>query len=70
MSKLLFNNLSNQILNVAFYIHNLLGPGLVESIYHRALEIELGDRNIPFVSKMAFLFILRTGTWSVFIRIL
>ena len=54
MSKLLYHKLSNQVLNVAFYVHNKLGPGLVESIYHKAMIIEFTDRNIPFESEKPF----------------
>jgi len=54
MSKLLFSSLSYKVLNVAFYVHNQLGPGLLESIYHNAMMVELKDRNISFCSQKAF----------------
>ena len=35
----------------AFEVHNEIGGGLSEEIYQESLEIELGDRKIPFVAK-------------------
>jgi GxxExxY protein len=36
------NALSNEIIGAAIEVHKTLGPGLLESIYEDALEIELG----------------------------
>jgi GxxExxY protein len=39
-------------INHAIYtVHNKLGSGFLESVYHEALEIELGKENIPFESQ-------------------
>ena len=32
-------------------VHNHMGPGLLESVYHECLEIEFELQNIPFISK-------------------
>jgi len=66
MSKLLYNNLSYQILNVAFYVHTKLGPGLLKSIYHKAMIIELKERNISFCSQKAFPVIFRSQNLGSF----
>jgi GxxExxY protein len=34
-------------------VHRELGPGLLETIYQRALAIELADKEIPFSSEKA-----------------
>ncbi len=43
--------LSERIIGIAIEVHKELGPGFMESIYHRALELELADAGIPFVSE-------------------
>lgn len=35
------NQLSNKIIGVAIEIHKVIGPGFIEKIYQRILEIEL-----------------------------
>jgi len=32
-------------------VHRILGPGLLEALYHEALAIEFGERKIPFVHE-------------------
>ena len=41
-----FKELSHQVLGSVFSVHNLLGPGLLESAYEGALVIELQRRGI------------------------
>ena len=48
MSKLIYENLSNQILGAAFTVHSVLGPGLLESLYHNAMCVELRERHINY----------------------
>ncbi|MEJ2507156.1 MAG: GxxExxY protein [Ignavibacteriaceae bacterium] len=48
MSKLLFKELSNQVLGAAFTVHSTLGPGLLESLYQKAMCIELKHRHITY----------------------
>lgn len=40
-----------QVNGAAFEVYNVLGYGMAEEVYHQSLEVELGLRNIPFVSK-------------------
>lgn len=49
----LHSDLTGKILKAAFKVHNELGPGFVEKIYQRALEIELGKNKIKYVREKA-----------------
>jgi GxxExxY protein len=39
------------LMGAAFEVYNVLGYGMAEEIYQQSLQIELGLRNIPFLSK-------------------
>lgn len=43
--------LTGAIIGCCIAVHKELGPGFLESVYHRALEIELGKQGIPFESQ-------------------
>ena len=38
-------------MGAAFEVYNVLGYGMAEEIYQQSLEMELGLRSIPFLSK-------------------
>lgn len=38
------DSISHQIIGAAIEVHKTLGPGLLESIYEAALDMELGER--------------------------
>ena len=44
--------LTNRIIGAAIQVHRELGPGFLESIYERALAIELSHREIPFEKQL------------------
>lgn len=46
--KLIYKELTEQIIGAAIEVHRELGPGLLESVYERALCHELGLRNLAF----------------------
>jgi GxxExxY protein len=46
-----FEALSGQILGVAVEVHKALGPGFLESIYQRAMEVAFEHRGIAFVRQ-------------------
>ena len=54
MSKLLHAELSNKVLALAFSVHNILGPGLLESCYEGALVIELQRAGIAHQRQQIF----------------
>jgi GxxExxY protein len=43
-----FEELSGRILGAAVEVHKALGPGFLESIYQRAMEVALQHRGISF----------------------
>jgi GxxExxY protein len=42
------NDLTHRIIGLAMRVHTRLGPGLLESVYHRCLCHELSRAEIPF----------------------
>jgi len=54
MSKLIHSKLSNTVLGACFSVHNILGPGLLESAYEGALVIELAHISIPVERQKVF----------------
>jgi len=32
-------------------VHNIIGPGRLEAVYQECLEIEFGEREIPFIAQ-------------------
>jgi GxxExxY protein len=50
----IFKKLSYLILKFAFSVHNLLGPGLLESAYEGAFCVELTQSGIPFERQKVY----------------
>ena len=46
------SDITSGILNVAFEVHKIIGPGFVESVYLRAMLVELGLRSIEVDSEI------------------
>jgi GxxExxY protein len=47
-----FEDCSGRVIGAAVAVHTALGPGFLESIYQRALEIELDLRDIEFQRQL------------------
>jgi len=43
-----FEALSGRILEAAVAVHKALGPGFLESVYQKAMEVALRHRELPF----------------------
>jgi len=52
LSKSLLDRLSYEIIGAVIEVHRQLGPGLLESIYHECLRIELIDRGLDVETEM------------------
>lgn len=52
MTKSYLDQLTYDIIGAAIEVHHQLGPGLLESIYHECMKIELTNRGIPFETEM------------------
>lgn len=48
---LIYPELSYQIMEIAFEVHNQLGPGFTEDIYEKAMIQELKSRKIPYANQ-------------------
>jgi GxxExxY protein len=46
--KVIYRDLSYRIMEAAFEVQNILGPGFLENIYEKALAHELELRGIPY----------------------
>ncbi len=51
ITKKRLNQLVYDVTGAAIEVHRILGPGLLESVYHECMKHELTLRNIPFVSE-------------------
>jgi GxxExxY protein len=45
------DELTEQVIGLAMKIHRTMGTGFLESVYHRCMEIELGQANLDFDSN-------------------
>jgi GxxExxY protein len=51
LTKTYLKDLTYRVTGAAIEVHKRLGPGLIESVYHKCLGKELSIRNIPFKSE-------------------
>ena len=52
ISKSLLKDLIYQVTGAAIEVHKCLGPGLLESVYHKCLKHELTNKGILFQSEL------------------
>jgi GxxExxY protein len=52
MSSILYKLESFDIMGACFEVYKEKGSGFVESVYQECLEMELGDRKIPFKAQV------------------
>ncbi|MCW5906784.1 MAG: GxxExxY protein [Chitinophagales bacterium] len=51
MTRRYLDDLTYKIIGAAIEVHKVLGPGQLESVYHKCMEIELEQRRIAFQSE-------------------
>ena len=54
MATFIKKQLSDKVLGMAFSVHNILGPGLLESVYESAFVVELKRSGIPFPHQKVY----------------
>ena len=54
------NEIARQVVDAAYKIHSLLGPGLFESVYEKILAAELEKRGLCFVRQQAIPLVYET----------
>ena len=47
------NEIAKQVVDAAYKVHTVLGPGLLESVYEAALACELGKRGLHVICQQA-----------------
>jgi GxxExxY protein len=47
------NQISGDIVDAAMKVHSVLGPGLLEGVYERCLQHELGNRGLRCLSQVS-----------------
>ncbi len=53
MTKQLLNELTYKVLGAAIEVHKALGPGLLESVYHKCLKEEFKSRGYRYQSEFS-----------------
>jgi len=51
LTKKYYNDLTYEIIGAAIEVHKALGPGLLESVYHKCMKQELMLRELKFESE-------------------
>ncbi len=52
ITKKFLDQLSYEVIGAAIEVHRSIGPGLLESIYHKCMKEELSLRRIAFQSEL------------------
>lgn len=52
MTKKEIDEITYKIIGAAIEVHKILGPGLLESVYHKCMMKELQERNLAFISEI------------------
>jgi GxxExxY protein len=51
VAELIYEQESYQIMGACFEVYKAMGRGFIEPVHQECLELELGDRGIPFVPE-------------------
>jgi GxxExxY protein len=62
MTELLLKEEVFAVVGAAIEVHRELGCGFLEAVYQEAMELELADRNLPFLPQVALRITYKTRT--------
>ena len=68
ITKKYLDDLTYEVIGCAIYIHKSLGPGLLESVYHKCFEKELDFRNLRFKSEHRIPILYRDKELEVYLK--
>ena len=57
------NELAKIAVDIAYTVHNILGPGLLESVYESAFAYELEERGLLYSRKRRSRFLIKNRNW-------
>jgi GxxExxY protein len=59
LTKKFLDELTYEVIGAAIEVHKIVGPGLLESIYHKCMKKELCFRGIAFKSELSTNFVYK-----------
>lgn len=68
ITKKFIDQVSYEIIGAAIEVHKLMGPGLLESVYHACMKEEFKYREIHFKSEMTIPLIYRNKSIEALLR--
>lgn len=68
LTKTYLKDLTYKVNGAAIEVHKALGPGLLESVYHRCMAEELSLRNIRFLSQYKIPFNYKGNSLDIELR--
>lgn len=68
LTKTYLKDLTYKVNGAAIEVHKALGPGLLESVYHRCMAEELSLRNIRFLSEYKIPFSYKGNALDIELR--
>lgn len=60
---------SSQIIGVAIAVHRAIGPGLLESVYHECMLIELADAGLEVLTEVGVPMVYKNRTLKNHLRL-
>lgn len=68
ITKKYLDELTYEVIGAAIEVHKIMGRGLLESVYHECMKVELKLRNISFLSEHKILAIFKDHALKVDFR--